>query len=198
MNVIFAAMSENRKKLLRLAVGIALAGCLAFALNYYRDTSFEGNTDIRFLPGAYQDLDALLAAPELRDKILYVDLWFSTCPFCMKEIRELPPVKEFLQGRQVDFLYLSHQTRHPNTEQLWKNAIREFDLSGWHYMMDRDFEAKVWQALREADSTVRGGFPHFLIIDNTTGYRNYNAPKPSDFEGLKQAIEGLPASASDE
>lgn len=191
-------MSPKRKKLLRLAAVIALAGSLALAFKYFRDTSFDGDADIRFLQGEYQDLDALLSAPELRGKILYVDLWFSTCPFCLKEIRELPAVKEYLNGRKVDMLYLSHRTRHPNTEQLWKNAIRELDLTGWHYMMDRDFEAKVWQELRAADSSVRGGFPHFLIIDNTTGYRNYNAPKPSHFEGLKEVFESLPLHASDE
>jgi thiol-disulfide isomerase/thioredoxin len=191
-------MSDKHKKLLRIALGIVLLGSLAFALKYYKDTSFEGNEGIRFLEGEYASLDALLRAEPFRGKVVYVDLWFSTCPFCLKEIRELPPVKEYLKERNVEFLYLSHRTRHPNTEQLWKNAIRELDLTGWHYMMDRDFEAKVWQELRAADSTVRGGFPHYLLLDNTSGYRNYNAPKPSRFEDLKKVFENLPPSSPDE
>ena len=35
------------------------------------------------------------------------------------------------------------------------------------------------------------GVRDFLIIDNTSGYRNYNAPKPSEMPALKAAIAPL-------
>lgn len=180
------------KKIALFALLLGVVAGLAFALKYYKDTAYQGDEAIHFLKGDYEDLDALLAAPELRDKLVYVDLWFSTCGFCRKEFGHLPKVREYLKDKkQVAFLYLSHETRHPNTRQLWKNAIQEFDLTGWHFMMDRDFEKRVWQALRAKDPSVRGGFPHYLIIDNASGFRDYNAPKPSELPEFKAVMEPL-------
>ena len=180
------------KKWLKYALGIGLLAFLVFTVKYVYDTSYSGDESTVFLEGQYGSLDEILAEDAFRDKVLYVDLWFSTCGFCRKEFKHLPEVKEYLgDKKRVAFLYISHQTRHPNTRQLWKNAIQELDLQGYHYMMDRGFEKKMWQQLREKDSTIRGGFPHYLIIDNTTGFRDYNAPKPSELPALKAAITPL-------
>jgi thiol-disulfide isomerase/thioredoxin len=180
------------KKLFKYALGIGLLAILVFSIKYVYDTSYSGDASTHFLEGDYSSLDEILSEDAFRDKILYVDLWFSTCGFCRKEFRHLPEVKEYLgEKEQVAFLYISHQTRHPNTRQLWKNAIKELDLRGYHYMMDRAFEKQMWRQLREKDTTIRGGFPHYLIIDNTSGFRDYNAPKPSELPELKAAIEPL-------
>ena len=185
-------MWSGLKKWFKFAFGIGFLAFLIVAVKYYNDTSYSGDANTHFLERDYSSLDEILNEDAFRDKILYVDLWFSTCGFCRKEFRHLPEVKEYLRDKkQVAFLYLSHQTRHPNTRQLWKNAIQELDLYGYHYMMDRDLEKKIWQELRKKDTTILGGFPHYLIIDNTSGYRNHNAPKPSELPGLKAAIAPL-------
>ena len=176
----------------KYAFGIGVLAFLIFTIKYYYDTSYSGDTNTHFLEGDYSSLDDILTDDPFRDKILYVDFWFSTCGFCRKEFRHLPDVREYVRDEdQVVFLYISHQTRHPNTRQLWKNAIQELGLDGYHYMMDRDFEKNMWQKLRTKDTTIRGSFPHYLIIDNRSGYRNYNAPKPSEIAELKAVMDPL-------
>lgn len=185
-------MSPGIKKWLKYAAGFGLVLSLAALAKYFYDTSYSGGAQTHFLEGEYNSLDEILGSEAFRDKILYVDLWFSTCGPCRKEFKSLPPVKEYLKDKdQVVSLYISHQTRHPNTRQLWKNAIQELELHGYHYMMDRDFEKRLWQQLRLKDTSIRGGFPHYLIIDNASGYRNYNAPKPSELEALKTVLTPL-------
>lgn len=185
-------MWSRTKKWIKYAAGIGILALLIFVLQYYKDTSYSGDANTYFLQGDYDSLEAVFKEEAFQDKILYVDLWFSTCGFCRKEFRHLPEIKEYLgDEKEVAFLYLSHQTRHPNTRQLWKNAIQELQLHGYHYMMDREFEKKVWAELRKNDSAVRGGFPHYLIIDNNSGYRNYNAPKPSEMPELKAIMDPL-------
>jgi thiol-disulfide isomerase/thioredoxin len=180
------------KRWFGIALGIGFLAFLILAVKYFYDTSYSGDANTYFLKGDYASLDDIFREGPFRDKILYVDLWFSTCGVCRKEFRHLPEVKQYLRDKkQVAFLYISHQTRHPNTRQLWKNAIQELELHGYHFMMDRDFEKRMWQQLRQKDSTIRGGFPHYLIIDNTSGYRNYNAPKPSEMPALKTVIDSL-------
>ena len=185
-------MWSGSKKWFKYILGIGFLAILIFAVKYYYDTSYSGGANTHFLKGDYSSLEDILTEDAFRDKILYVDFWFSTCGFCRKEFRHLPEVKEYLGNKkQVVFLYISHQTRHPNTRQLWKNAIQELELYGYHYMMDRDFEKRMWQQLRKKDTSISGGFPHYLIIDNTSGYRNYNAPKPSELPELKATIDPL-------
>ncbi|MEJ2162573.1 MAG: hypothetical protein P8X60_04435 [Robiginitalea sp.] len=180
------------KKLFRLGVLLGVLAVLVFTVKYYYDTSYEGDAAVQFLEGDYPGLEKVLQAEPFENKIVYVDMWFSTCGFCRKEFRHLPQVKAYLKDKQdVVFLYLAHETRHPNSAQLWKNAIQEFELTGWHYMMERPVEKEFWNEIRSKDSTVRQGFPHYLIIDNTSGYRNYNAPKPSELEALKATMDPL-------
>ena len=58
-------------------------------------------------------------------------------------------------------------------------------------MMDRDTENNFWEEMHARDSTVRKGYPRYLIIDNSSGYQNYSAPKPTDIESLKAALTPL-------
>jgi thiol-disulfide isomerase/thioredoxin len=178
-------MWSKYKRLFWIAMGIGMIGILPFGIDYLRDTSYEGDANIRFLQEDYAGLEEILGAEPFRDKVVYVDLWFSSCPPCIKEFKQLPKLKESLKGHKgIEYLYLSHKTRHPNTLQLWKNAIQKYNLTGWHYMMDGDFEDKLWASLNKRDATIQKGYPRYLIIDNTSDYRNYNAPKPSDFEAV--------------
>jgi thiol-disulfide isomerase/thioredoxin len=185
-------MWPKYRKLFWILMGTAALGVLLFGIKYLSDTSYEGNSSIRFIDERYNSLEDLLQAEPFRDKVLYVDFWFSTCGPCRREFKVLPRVKDYLKDQEkVEYLYISHRTRHPNADQLWKNAIREYNLTGWHYMMDRSIEKEFWKEMNAMDSTVRMGFPHYLIIDNTSGYRNYDAPKPSEFQSLKDEITPL-------
>ena len=185
-------MWSKYRKTFGIIITLGALAVLVFGIKYYVDISYQGDTSIRFVDARYSSLEALLTSEDFSDKILYVDFWFSTCGFCRREFKELPRVKEYLADQKnVVFLYIAHRTRHPNTEQLWKNAIQEYDLTGWHYMMDRELESDFWSEIRTHDPTVRTGYPHYLIIDHTSGYRNYNAPKPSELEDLKQVLGPL-------
>ncbi len=182
-------MWSKYRKVALLVFGVGIFGILIFGIDYFRDISYQGDSDIRFLEGEYTNLEDLFNEEPFKNKVLYVDLWFSSCPPCIKEFKKLPGLKESLKDQKdIEYLYISHQTRHPNTQQLWKNAIQQYNLTGWHYMMDRAFEERMWSYLNKRDTSIRQGYPRYLIIDNTSDYRNYNAPKPSELAELKAIL----------
>lgn len=192
LKIFLPSMWPKNKKFLWFVLGIGALGFLIFGVNYIEDISYEGDDSIRFLEPEYSNFESLIGAKPFKNKILYIDLWFSSCPPCIKELKNPPRLKEHLKDQdEVVFLYLSHRTRHPNTLQLWKNAIQKYDLKGWHYMMSRDFENNLWAELSAEDASIAKGYPRYLIIDNTSGYRNYDAPRPSHVEEVLAIIEPL-------
>ncbi|MDM9631032.1 TlpA family protein disulfide reductase [Robiginitalea aurantiaca] len=185
-------MAFKNKNFLWLGIVLGVVALLIFGADYLEDTSYQGDDSIRFVASEYSDLEALLASEPFQNKVLYVDLWFSSCPPCIKEFKNPPLLKEHFKNRDdLVFLYISHRTLHPNALQLWKNAIRKYNLTGWHYMMDREFETRLWAELRSKDSSIAKGYPRYLIIDNSSGYRNYSAPQPSQVKEVKALLEPL-------
>ena len=156
---------------------------IVFSIKYYIDIAWKGNNDIRFIDHNTESLEQLLELPQFKGKIVYLDLWFSSCGPCIAQFKKLPEVKKSLENSEVVFLYLARQTSHPNHRQLWKNAIKKYNLKGWHVYMNVQLEANIWEEIGKYSNKV-WSYPHYLLIDKNNVIVSFNAPRPSEKEKL--------------
>ncbi len=170
---------------------IILITIIGFTTKYYMDTSFQGNDSIYFMDEEYKSLTSILAEKRFKNKVVYIDLWYSSCAPCIKEFKKLPSIKRKLDSNKVEFLYLARETSHPNSLQLWKNSIQKYDLKGSHiYMTDR-LRENVWQLIESNNDDTFRAYPHYLLVDKSGKIISYNAKKPSDGKSLIEDINRL-------
>ncbi|NBW35834.1 MAG: hypothetical protein EBR30_12595 [Cytophagia bacterium] len=178
-------------KISYVLISILVVGGGVFAFKYYNDLRYEGDDSIKFIKENYQSLDAILQRQEFKGKVVYIDLWFSSCSPCIQEFKLMPAVKESLKAENIEYLYLARKTSHPNDIQLWKNAIKKYDLSGWHIYMSDSLEENVWQLIEKNVPKLARAYPHYLIVNQENIIFDYNAHKPSEKEELVNTIKTL-------
>ena len=162
-----------------------------FTAKYRIDTSWNGNAQIRFIEQNISTLEELLSLPQFKNKVVYVDLWFSSCSPCIEEFKVLPAVKNQLNGEQVVYLYLASRTSPPNHEQLWKNAIKKYSLGGWHVYMNEKLRKNVWEIIHKNSDKKTQSYPHYLLINKESKIVSFNTVRPSEKEKLVREIRNL-------
>jgi thiol-disulfide isomerase/thioredoxin len=184
----------SKKMILKISyvlISILVVGGGVFAFKYYNDLRYEGSNSIKFIKENYQSLDSILQRQEFEGKVVYIDLWFSSCSPCIQEFKLMPPIKESLKDENIEYLYLARKTSHPNDIQLWKNAIKKYNLSGQHIYMSDTLEENVWQLIEKNVPNLARAYPHYLIVNQDNIIVSYNAQKPSDKEELVNTIKTL-------
>ena len=174
------------------AAGIAAAG-LGFFINYQLDVNYEGDTAVHFIKEEYESFEEISLLPQFRNKVVYVDLWFSSCSPCLNEFTYLPTLKAQLKNQDIEYLYLAQETSHSNSRQRWKNTIKKFNLQGWHVYMNKQLEQQIWGMILAHDNTPAAPaiYPRYLLIDKNGKLVSYNAKRPSQKELLIQEIKDL-------
>lgn len=187
--IINRKFSKLRKIAIYTSVGLLILSG-GFYAKYIYDTNWTGNEQIHFLPeNQFSDFKSLIAQPQFFGKIIYVDLWFSSCGPCREEFKSLPNLKKMIPKDQIVFLYLGQRTSPPNHEQLWKNAIKKYNLTGWHIYMNPDLQKDIWSIIFENTNKKRMSYPHYLVINNSNNKSLFDAPRPSNAEKLLQELE---------
>lgn len=115
---------------------------------------------------------------DLKGYYLYVDLWASWCGPCCKEAPVLQKLEKELQNKDVKFVSVSLD----KDAAAWKKKMGELGLHGNQWLNQ---DGKLAEALN-----VRG-IPFFLIYDKEGKLYQYNAPRPSSGEQLKELLENL-------
>ncbi|GAB2772032.1 TlpA disulfide reductase family protein [Rhabdobacter roseus] len=117
---------------------------------------------------------------ELRDKVVYVDVWATWCGPCVEQFSHAKKVKKQFEGNdQVAFLYVSVDQ---NTE-AWKKYLRKNpDLTGVHINQNPDAEgtSSVYE------DYLINGIPRFILIDPQGKIVNVKAVAPSNGELEKE------------
>jgi thiol-disulfide isomerase/thioredoxin len=121
--------------------------------------------------------DALLP---LRGKMVYVDIWTTTCGWCKKEFAHNDPLKLALADKGVEMLYISLDR--DIFEQRWKDMIKYYNLSGYHVRANTDFSNSL------ENHFGRFGIPRYLIIGTDGKIINPDAPRPSALEELVKLL----------
>lgn len=160
---------------------------LILAASYLYDLSFNGNQAIHFLPSTtpIESLEALAAQPQLRGKVLYIDIWGTRCGPCLDEFKHLPALKARFKDQSPAFVYLGAPYGYYNDVQLWKKKLKKHQLHGYHYHMSQSFYNQVWTypGIRDTFS-----IPHYILIDKTGHIAHINAARPSNPDTLYQQI----------
>lgn len=173
-------------------IGAALVVlALGFGVKYAIDVNYRGSASIHFIEGAPASLDDILAQKQFRGKAVYIDLWFSSCGPCIQDFRKLPALKEQLRNNDIAYLYLARETSHPHSRQLWKNAIKKYNLSGWHYYMTDAFRTDLWSLISANDPGAGQAYPRYLLADRQHEIVSFDAKRPSDIEALANEIRSV-------
>lgn len=168
-----------------------LAGT-GFFIKMQLDLNYQGDQQTLFIEEPYRNLNEVVQLPQFRNKVVYVDLWYSSCSPCIQEFQHLPNLKAQLRGKPVAYLYLARETSHQNSEQRWKNAIKKYNLQGWHLYMSNQLEEQVWNTIltKQKDKTT-AAYPRYLLLDKSGHFVSFDAKRPSTGKDIVAQIEAL-------
>lgn len=112
-----------------------------------------------------------------RGKVIYMDMWASSCGPCRKEMPASRRLKERLDSGGVIFMYISSD----RNESDWKRAVKEYDLGdiGENYRIV-SAESKF---LKEIKFRY---IPRYLVFDTDGRLVNLDAPRPSSSEIINE------------
>lgn len=182
--------SYYRKALPYIGV-LILVIITVFVIKFISDAAFKGKGSISFVDGEHGSLESILNQPQFADKIVYIDLWYSSCSPCLEDFGELPKLKPELEQYRIEYLYLARETSHPNSYQRWKSAIKKYNLKGWHVYMSEDLRDNVWELIERNSNDGIKGYPRYLLVNKSSLIVSYNAPRPSETLELIEEISQL-------
>ena len=113
-----------------------------------------------------------------KGKYVYIDVWASWCGPCVREVPSLQKLESELQNENVVFLSISVDAKSAP----WLKKMESLGLHG----------NQLWDSNAQLCNSLNiNGIPFFLIYDAEGKLFMYNAPRPSQGEGLKMMLEGL-------
>nr|WP_068891105.1 TlpA disulfide reductase family protein [Pedobacter panaciterrae] len=133
-----------------------------------------------------KDADSLfkaLIAP-YKGKVIYIDFWGTWCGPCRDEMKHVGKAKEALKDKEVVFMYFANNS----PEEIWKNMIKEMNLTGQnmvHYRLPSE-----QQSLIERRFSIKG-FPTYMLVDKEGNMSTTDAPRPSNPSGLAETVGNL-------
>lgn len=113
-----------------------------------------------------------------RGKYVYIDMWASWCGPCCKEVPYLQKLESELKNDKVAFVSISLDTR----EAQWKKKMEQLKMHGNQLI---DSSNAFGNALNVQ------GIPFFVIYDPQGKLYMYDAPRPSQGQGLVDLLEKL-------
>jgi thiol-disulfide isomerase/thioredoxin len=120
-----------------------------------------------------------ISLKDLQGKIVYIDIWSTSCPPCMAEIPYQKKLEENYKGKNICFVGINIG----DEENHWKNTVKEKQLGGiqLHASDERDKFFKEY--------LVRG-IPRYILLDVEGKIISSHAKRPSD-DKLKEQIDKI-------
>ena len=161
------------------------------------DSVLAGTLDVRykdvFAEEKMVENEVLLMSPEgrktnlskvlkgLKGKVIYVDFWATWCRPCCAEMEPAARLRNEMEGKDVDFIYLSTDEEHADM----CGSLEKLQLKG----------CKVYRILNPKAARFMYEYkidliPRYMLIDKNGIIVNDNAPRPSS-EEIRQQITGL-------
>ncbi|MBC8004082.1 MAG: TlpA family protein disulfide reductase [Verrucomicrobia bacterium] len=112
----------------------------------------------------------------LKGRPFLIDFWGTWCGPCREQFRYNPALKPFLKENGIEMVYIAYEYDDSRTK--WKNFIKAFDLSGYHFISNDDFKADFEKLAGRIT-----GYPTYIIVDSNGKILETKAYFPSD--GIK-------------
>ena len=137
--------------------------------------ALEHHTDPSFIQVDFNNNPVITSLAELNPgKVLYVDVWGTTCGPCFKEFPYSRDLHSKVNHEEIQFVYLCISSK---DEEYWKQKIQEYDLNGQHFLLNREAGKAFYEELGE-----RNRKPYYFIIGKDGQLAMKNAPRPSSGE----------------
>lgn len=119
----------------------------------------------------------IVSLSDFKGKVVYLDLWASWCGPCLKEMAPLKALRKKFEGKDVELISISIDTKPEN----WIQKIKTMQLGGVQ-LIDKigSVNSKI------AKDYKVYGVPHYILIDKKGKIASSFAPRPSDIEIEKQ------------
>ncbi|MEO8932749.1 MAG: TlpA disulfide reductase family protein [Xanthomarina sp.] len=109
---------------------------------------------------------------DYKGSYVYIDVWATWCAPCKYEIPFWEKVEKQYHDKNIKFVSLSIDRQ--VEEKLWRNMIKDKNLTGIQLLADKDFDSQFI-----TDYYIYG-IPRFILIDPDGNIVSYDAPRPSE------------------
>jgi thiol-disulfide isomerase/thioredoxin len=116
-----------------------------------------------------------------KGKKIYVDIWSTSCGWCIKQFTYNESLKKTMKNKGVDMLYISLDA--DQNKDRWKDMIKYYSLSGNHIRANNLLEADLKQNIENWN-----GIPRYFIVDEEGNIVNNDAPRPSNLSELEKQL----------
>lgn len=117
-------------------------------------------------------------------KIKILDLWASWCPPCIRDIRETTQFKKKLEKFDVEWIYLSVDTKPENWEEGFNDLKPNLNSKNC-FLIEKNFQSDFSKFFKLQ------GIPRYIILDKDNNIILENAPSPFDEDNFYRVIESI-------
>ncbi len=111
----------------------------------------------------------MVGLPDLKGKVVYIDVWATWCGPCKVEIPHLEKLQEQFHDQPVAFVSISID----QNAEAWAKMIKEKNMTGTQLLADKAGNSQICK-----DYKIRG-IPRFILIDQAGNIVNAQADRPS-------------------
>ena len=150
----------------------------------YKNISTTGfSENINFITGAdtIKNFKELLS--NFNGRVLYIDIWTTTCPPCLKEFEYYSDLYKFLSLNDISILFISLDR--PSDMEHWKKTIKKYNLIGYHILANKNLETDIKKI------TKMIGIPWYCIKDKKGNLSSEFVNRPSSKQKLYEQINNL-------
>jgi thiol-disulfide isomerase/thioredoxin len=149
---------------------------------FYADGKGGLNPRITVLDDSLQVTSYRQAVSHFKGNYLFIDIWASWCPDCIKEFAYNTELKSFLKKNDIACLYISLE-RSPDRAK-WKRYLNKYNLIGSHILINDLLKNDLYQVL----GTTSLWIPRYILVDPNGNIVLSEGALPSDGTKLYDQI----------
>lgn len=121
---------------------------------------------------SYKAIDGTtVSLSDLKGKYVYIDVWATWCPPCLKQVPYLKALEKQFHDRNIAFVSISVDKEEARSK--WQKMIDKKELSGIQLFADQSFDSDFMKAYGV------NSIPRFILIDPEGNVVDPKAPSPS-------------------
>lgn len=125
------------------------------------------------------------AVASFKGNYLFIDIWASWCPDCIKEFAHNTELKSFLKSNEIACLYISLE-RSPDRDK-WKLYLNKYNLIGSHILINDALREDLYRVLGSNSLWI----PRYILVDPNGNIVLPEGALPSDGTKLYDQINQI-------